>query len=199
MGWLFMSRFSMGGHATPKAYLDDQFTGQSHGMKVLASSCLNNRVWYAAAQAIKNGKQGDIVALVCLIRWNPKARSGEHFGYKDMDETVGPCEAECPERILNLLTPTNYPHAIDWRARCRANLALRRRELRDGMRIKLASPLTFTDGYEGDEFTVAKIGGKLRFRRPDGHGPYAIRGVRQLQWSAIAETKVHKTVFTRAQ
>ena len=26
MGWLSMPRSSMGGHATPKAYLDDQFT-----------------------------------------------------------------------------------------------------------------------------------------------------------------------------
>lgn len=26
MGWLFMSRYAMGGHETPKAYLDAQFT-----------------------------------------------------------------------------------------------------------------------------------------------------------------------------
>ena len=42
MGWLYMPRSSMGGHASARAYLDAQFTyerpqenGSSHGLKVL--------------------------------------------------------------------------------------------------------------------------------------------------------------------
>jgi hypothetical protein len=42
-------------------------------------------------------------ALVCLVRWNPCDREGHVFGYKDMSEDMGPCDAECPERILSLL------------------------------------------------------------------------------------------------
>jgi hypothetical protein len=39
---------------------------------------------------------------------------------------MGPCESDCPEDILDLLTPTDRPYAIAWRARCRANAAARR-------------------------------------------------------------------------
>src|SRR3546814_12180765 len=55
MGWLFMPRGSMGGHASAQAYLDDQFTyervqddGSSRGLQVLASTCPGKRVYYAA-------------------------------------------------------------------------------------------------------------------------------------------------------
>src|SRR3546814_14323820 len=66
MGWLFMPRGSMGGHASAKAYLDDQFTyervhddGSSRGLKVLASTCPGNRVYYAATQVMTNGQGGE--------------------------------------------------------------------------------------------------------------------------------------------
>ena len=90
MGWLYMPRCSMAGHASPTAYLDDQFTyirdqedGSTRGLKVIASSCPGNRVYYAAAQVLTNGIGGDIVAIVCLVRWNPKDKEGLIFGYKD--------------------------------------------------------------------------------------------------------------------
>jgi hypothetical protein len=43
-----------------------------------------------------------------------------------LDETVGPNESDCPEAILDLLTPTEYPYAQAWRTRCRENAAARR-------------------------------------------------------------------------
>ncbi len=39
---------------------------------------------------------------------------------------MGPCEADCPQSILDLLTPTDRPYAVKWRARCRENAATRR-------------------------------------------------------------------------
>lgn len=202
MGWLYMNRHHMGGHATPKAYLDAQFTysraledGGIQAMRVLQSACVGNRVWYAAAQVIKDEQPGDVVAIVCLVRWNPREKEGLHFGYKDMDETCGPCEDGCPERILRLLTPTTYENALDWRRRCLARLRLRGRKVEDGMRIKLAAPLKFTDGHEGDEFIVVKRGSAVRFRCAKGIGRYHIRNFRDLAWSVIPETRIHRTVF----
>ncbi len=161
MGWLSMPLASMGGHTTPKAYLDAQFTytrtrddDTFRESKVLASSCLNNRTYYAAVQQPDDGVLSDIFAVVCLVRWNPRASDGYVFAYKSMDESMGPCEAECPERTLRALTPTTYEHAIGWRQRCRDNLLLRARPITDGMRIKLPKPVTFTDGYVGDDFIV---------------------------------------------
>ena len=39
---------------------------------------------------------------------------------------MGPYERDCPEPILDLLTPTGHEHALRWRADCRANAAARR-------------------------------------------------------------------------
>ncbi len=111
MGWLTMPRISMGGDATAKAYLDAQFAhqredddGVSRGLKVLGSSCPGNRVYYAAVQAMTDGIGREVVAIVCLVRWNPRAKDGYVFGYKSMDETMGPCEVACLEQILDLLS-----------------------------------------------------------------------------------------------
>jgi hypothetical protein len=43
-----------------------------------------------------------------------------------MDETMGPCESSCPERILKLLTPTDSDYAKEWRARCQKNIDWRK-------------------------------------------------------------------------
>lgn len=202
MGWLFMPRGSMGGHATAKSYLDNQFTyeraqddGSSRGLKMLASSCPGNRVYYAAAQVMTNGKGGEIFAIVCLVRWNPRARDGYIFGYKDMDESMGPCEADCPAHILDLLTPTDKDYAREWRARCRVNLARRARRLVDGDRIRLPEPMTFSDGSVLQEFVVAKSGRRVLLRDPLRGGQYRISRLMERPWTIVPTIKVHKTLF----
>jgi len=61
-----------------------------------ASSCVNNKVWHAAAQEMKSGEPGDVFALACLVRWNIKSRGDEHFAYKDMSESIGPAKTNAP-------------------------------------------------------------------------------------------------------
>jgi hypothetical protein len=202
MGWLYMPRHSMGGHTTAKTYLDAQLTyehshddGTTSGMKVLASSCPGNRVYYAAAQVQTNGVSGDVVAIVCLVRWNPRDKEGFVFGYKDMDETMGPCEDGCPEHILNLLTSTDHEYALDWRRRCLANLKRRSRKLNDGDRIRLHEPLKFTDGHLGEEFIVVKRGRRTLFRDPQSHACYRISRFKERAWSVVPTTKVPTTLF----
>ena len=55
MGWLYMR--SLAGHATPKAYLDAQFTydRDTGGSRVLASSLVGRRTYYAAVEWITAG------------------------------------------------------------------------------------------------------------------------------------------------
>lgn len=202
MGWLFMSRASLDGHKSAKSYLDAQFTyerlqqeGSTRGLKVLSSSCPGNRVYYAATQEMANGVGGEIFAIVCLVRWNPRDKEGYIFGYKDMEESMGPCEDECPARILDMLSPTDNKNALDWRARCRANNALRSRKLNDGDRIRLPEPITFVDGHKGQEFIVRRRGRRIVLRDPDTGGLYRISRLMQRAWSVVSVTKVHKTVF----
>lgn len=119
-------------------------------------------VWYAAVRneitgGTSNGP-GDFVrdatggytfAAVFLTR-----REGGGWGYKDMDETMGPREAQAPIKLIDLLSPTNSQWAQDWRQRCRANAALAARPLKPGDVIRLEQPLRFTDGSERQTFRV---------------------------------------------
>ena len=88
MGWLFMSKWGMGGHTSPSEYLDAQFTyerevdGIRKALRVVASACVQNRIYYAAAQPSVDGAAGPVFAIVCLARWNPR-NEDESFGYKD--------------------------------------------------------------------------------------------------------------------
>lgn len=70
-------------------------------------------------------------------------RDGE-WGYKDMDETAGPNEAEAPAKLLDLLSPTTAEYALDWRQRCRDHAARQSRTLKTGEVIRLAQPLRFS-------------------------------------------------------
>lgn len=202
MGWLFMPFTSMGCHKTAKSYLDGQLTyektlddGSKRGVRVLASSCPGNRTYYAAAQETVDGVGGDVFAVVCLVRWNPRSRDGHQFGYKDMTENSGPCEDDCPATILDLLSPTDHEHAIDWRARCRANLERRARKLADGDRIRLPEPMTFTDGNIAQEFVVCKRGRSMMLRDPSNGCFYRISRIMERAWSIVPVTRIHKTVF----
>lgn len=112
-----------------------------------------------------------------------------------LTESMGPCEDNCPRHILDLLTPTDKEHALDWRRRCAENLKRRSRKLADGDRIRLHEPLTFSDGHVGQEFIVEKRGRRLTFRDPDNHGRYRISRFMERQWQLVPTTKVHKTIF----
>lgn len=194
-------------HETPKAYLDAQFSydrrdasGKGNAMRVVASSCLRNKVWYAAATPSTDGIDEPTVAIVCLVSWNPRAKDGYVFAYKDLDETMGPHEAECPERILALLGDTDNPSALNWRRRCLDRLATRAsRPLEHGMHIRLPHAIKFTDGHEGTDFIVHKRGRRIALAKPEsGYPAYRISGLRDMAWTIVPpppRTQVHKTVF----
>lgn len=126
MGWLYQD--TLDGHSSPKAYLDAQFTYSrpAQGARVLASAVVRGTVYYAAVELHCSGEEMQVIGVVCLIDHNPRAADGMIFGYKDMDESMGPCESECPQAVLDLLTPTDAPYARAWRERCRANAVSRR-------------------------------------------------------------------------
>lgn len=115
MGWLFMR--DMGGYATPRSYLDNQFTYQrdTDRLTVLASAMVGS-TYYAACERLADDAERIVFGIVCLTKTSTGARDGCTFGYKDMDETVGPNESECPAAILDELTATNSEYALAWRA-----------------------------------------------------------------------------------
>lgn len=192
MGWLYMN--SLGGFVSPKAYLEDQFTctNEHKSSRVLRSSLVAMRTWYAACETIDRASGArEVFAIVCLVSSNPRSKDGHVFGYKDMTEHMGPCEANCPAAILALLTPTDHEHAVDWRNRCRKALdQARRAVLHDGDMIVFTHEITFTDGQASRRFCVAKRGRRTVFRIPGPNGElraqlYQIRNWRSAQWTVV--------------
>ena len=194
MGWLSMC--SLGGFDSPRAYLDDQFTyvREDHRLTVLTSTVIGKNVYYAACERIALADEARLVfAVICLVRHTPQARDGYIFAYKDMDETVGPCESKCPAAILDLLTPTDSQWANEWRARCRATIAARsidaaKPRLRAGQTIVFDAPLIFTDGQSLNRFTVIADRTKparLGFRNPATGQLYRISTVKARAYRLI--------------
>lgn len=74
---------------------------------------------YYAAVRNKDGKVWAAVFLTCgRTKFDNTA-----WGYKDMDETMGPNEDKCPASVLAMLSPTDDADALEWRERCRKNIA----------------------------------------------------------------------------
>jgi len=188
MGWLFMK--SLGGHSGPRQYLDAQFTYKhpEDTSKVLRSALVHLRVYYAAVDHFRHATEDRKVwAMVCLVKYNPRDSEGYIFGYKDMTESMGPCEAECPESILDLLTPTDNHYALEWRARCRENAAARRALLnkpspRPGQFIVFDQPMLFCDGCKLDRFEVVGHPNRRRtllYREPGSGAFYRIPNIKK--------------------
>jgi hypothetical protein len=69
---------------------------------------------------------------------------------------MGPTIANCPQRILELLTTTTSENALEWRAKCwkRVNSLNAIPSLKKGVRFSLAAPMGFQNGDKVKDFVV---------------------------------------------
>ena len=116
--------------------------------------------WYAAVKKIPKGKNalGDtqyvhnedgsyVFAAVLLVSYQEGC-----FGYKAMEETMGPVEARAPMSLIKKLSPLQKPKDEDdsrfwakrWRAKCQAWADLP--NYKTGDVIALGAPIELTDG-----------------------------------------------------
>jgi hypothetical protein len=150
MGWL---SFKM--HKPVKEWFKE---GLDNKYEVLDSALVQRTTFYAA---IKNKETGEVFCAVYLIRWSPK--SWDNFCYKDMTEFSGPCQVNCPQRIMKLLSPLNDEndcngYAREWRKRVEKYWE-NRNTINSGKIIKTENPLLFRSGDEYQYFK--KIGRTL--------------------------------------
>lgn len=148
MGWLF---FKKPGNVAEYFRREFTFDGEHAKYAVLDIAIVNITTAYLAVERIEKATgMRTVSAIILLLRFVPNASDGYTFGYKDMDEACGPNECHCPERILKLLTPTNGLNASDegrlrakeWRERCRAYHAQRRR-FKDGAIFRMSSGISY--------------------------------------------------------
>ena len=163
---------------------------------VLRSALVKMQVYYAAVeQVVAATEKREVWGAVCLVDYNPRDREGYIFSCKDMSEPMGPCECDCPDAILDLLSPTDHDHqyAEEWRARCRDNAAERRTRCakptpRAGQTIIFDTPLSFSNGQRLDRFDVAANPRNHRtvLYRPHGSsGLYRISNVKHKRYQLL--------------
>lgn len=130
MGWTsYHATHYKKGKIDRKAECDAYFLeGLNAGHFEVLKSAMVGSVYYAAVRGLKqcedNGNiyaETPVFAVVFLTSTDSKDYF--NFSYKDMSETMGPYQSDCPKSILDLLSPTDNEFANAWRQRCRDNLA----------------------------------------------------------------------------
>jgi len=147
MGWTFTHREK---GTTNLDWFRREFTG---GGGEIIDMATKGMTAYGAYRT----RSGEVRALVILTRWVPK--DYYNFGYKDMDESVGPSDDDCPKRIYDLLTPltdSDNEWSAEWRKRVEERL--NRPKVTKGMRVRFPA-WRYTGGDYG---VLTYLGGKGR-------------------------------------
>lgn len=172
MGWTYA-------HKPATVSVRDYLAQEFPSLRFLETARVGN-VFYAAAT--EDGQ--DVFGLVCLL----STGSGGVFGYKDMDETMGPLYYDCPARVLDRLSPTTNPEALRWRARCREQAAriAKARQVTTGSLLRFEEPLRFTDGHVSSVFQVERQGRRTTFLSARNGRRYRIPNWESLRWEVLA-------------
>lgn len=159
MGWTsYHANFYKNGKVDRKAEIDTMWNDDtSHKFTVLKSS-MKGSVYYGA---IKQKNTGEVFAVVFLTSTDMKDYF--NFSYKDMDETCGPYQCDCPKGILDLLTPTDNEMANAWRETCYERLKAKRNPNTLG-RLPVGTVIKYNVG--GKEVTAYKHPAGYQFKRP---------------------------------
>lgn len=180
MGWTYMHREKGTSH---KDFFADLFNSEK---SYVADCASKNGVAYIAYATPKG-----VAAVICLLGMAP--HDDFNFGYKDMDESMGPNACDCPERILARLSPLedlyeegtkSYEYAQSWRAACQANIDARKAKpkVSSGDRVRFKRPFEFTNGTRASEFIFVK---GSTFKDSGGYGRYRIRRWRDHGYEVI--------------
>lgn len=175
MGWTsyHANHYYKNGTINRKAECDAYFTkGLNESHFAVVKSTMKGSVYYAAVKTLlrltNNNKyepipesEQKIWAVVMLTSTN--AKDYYNFSYKIIDETCGPCETECPESILRLLSGTDNEYALNWRNRCYENIQ-KKKEKKTLATLPIGTKIQYTQGERIR--TLVKHPAAYQFKRP---------------------------------
>lgn len=184
MGWTsyHAEHYKSNGTIDRKAECDAYFLeGLNRGHYEVLKSAMVGSVYYAAVRCLTryvgkddNGKaiyedaEGlPVWAAVFLTSTN--AKDYFNFSYKDMDETMGPCERSCPVSILKLLSPTDSEWANEWRTACYRK-AEQKKSPTSLSNLPIGSKIQYTRG-DGEIVELVKCAAAYQFKRPFWYRP----------------------------
>lgn len=118
MGWTYSASWP-----TKKAMID-YCTGEALGgpgkVTTIAKAVRGNTLWTVIEYGADSGRfPAGTRAILCFLLGSDLKHSGG-WGYKDMDESMGPCDISCPVSFLDMV-PDPGGYATEWRAKVRAH------------------------------------------------------------------------------
>ena len=157
----------------------DALWSQDNGRFKVMKSAMVGSTYYAAIQIMKEYLKGttefksenlvdipeekrEIFGTVILTSVDMK--DYYNFSYKEITETMGPCEDHCPIGIINLLTPTTSEWANQWRDRCR-EYAKNKNSSNSLSKVPVGTKIKYTD-YNGEEVILEKRAPAYQFKTP---------------------------------
>ena len=195
MGWTrYHATHYKNGKIDRKAECDAYFLeGLNRGFYEVLKSSMVGSTYYAAVKPLKKSggkdENGNYIyvdipteeqktfAVVFLTSTNMK--DYYNFSYKDMCESMGPYECDCPKSILDLLSPTTNENASEWRKVCYKNHEEKKKRkiistsrLPVGSVIKVTMPCDTKLYKNGDVVTLTK-GHVYGLKRPVWISPIA--------------------------
>ena len=155
MGWTFYTDRRVNTYAEERAEIEKlcTYTNPVRQCALVKASKVGT-TWYAAAKItgsdaapiedntyVTDGDGSITFAAVFLTRYDDGC-----WGYKDMEESMGPAQSQAPLSILDLLSELKDPngYAYAWRQRRREWAAIP--DYNEGDRIQLTEPVSLTDG-----------------------------------------------------
>lgn len=172
MGWTFTHKPE---GITAKEFLVKEFTEDSEraSFKVLKSAVKLHVGYFQIERIIKATGERSVFALVVHIQRCPSDH--HNFGWKEVEESMGPYEVDCPLDILDGLDETTSEYALRWRKDVlEYNARKKKAGIKNGQWVKFAKPISFTDGSKGQVFQCEKRGRKTFFSKKGGWGVYKI-------------------------
>lgn len=132
MGWTYSPSWPT------KAAMIDYCTGEALGgpgaVTTIAKAIRGNVLWTVIEYGADSARYPKGTrAILCFLLG---AEKGYGWGYKDMDESMGPCDLSCPIKFLDMV-PDPGGFATEWRARVRAEAAKRAIPIAVGNRLIL--------------------------------------------------------------
>ena len=158
MGTTFYhANYYKNGKVDRKAECDAMNTwmNESSTGRVIKSAMVGS-IYYAAVEITKDNSC-DVVAMIYKTYGQDRNDPYYNFGYKPMDETMGPGYYDCPKSILDLLTPTEYEYAIEWRNKCRNKKPDTIKSIKIGQRVKWKT-------WDGREYILMKHAPAYQFK-----------------------------------
>lgn len=171
MGWTFYHAvFYNKGKIDRKSECDNLF---NENFRIEKSSMVGS-TYYAAITAIKEYSK-DRKTLIEIPKDRQKTfavvilthtRSNDYynFGYKEIDETMGPSYYDCPASILKLLSETESMFALEWRRRCREKINQKKNNRKNPnslSNLPIGAIIELEDGTK-----LEKVAPSHQFRRP---------------------------------